>query len=106
MTKRAVLSPDRCAWLLRALGDPDRLRIIEALRKRPYAVSKLAARLRLDVANVSHHLGVLRRAELVTARRSGKQVIYALPDDVLQGDPEDCQHLNLGCCRLEIPPGQ
>jgi len=103
MKKLTPLSSDRCAVLLRALGDPDRLRIIEQLRQHPYAVSKLAIKLRLEVANVSHHLGVLKKAGLVLAKRDGKQIIYELPANVLQDDAEDCQHLNLGCCRLEIP---
>jgi len=103
MKRQTTLSSDRCALLLRTLGDPDRLRIVELLRQKPYAVSKIASKLRLEVANVSHHLGVLRKVGLVLAKRDGKQIIYELPANVLQDDAEGCQHLNLGCCRLEIP---
>ena len=76
------ITAERCALLLRALGDSERLKIIGLLRKRPYAVSDLAESLRDAVANVSHHLGVLRRAGLVVATRDGKRVICRLPDQV------------------------
>ena len=105
LPKRDPLSPDQCAQLLKALGDPDRLRLVQALRSGPCCVSDLATKLELEIANVSHHLGVLRRAGLVVTQRQGKQIIYELPQDVLQRDVNDqtCEHLNLGCCRLEIP---
>ncbi len=105
MPRRDPLSATECALLLKALGDRDRLRLVQALRSGPCCVSDLAERLSLELANVSHHLGVLRRAGLVVSERSGKQIIYELPDQILQRDAqgEACEHLNLGCCRLEIP---
>ena len=105
LPRRDPLSPDQCALLLKALGDRDRLRLVQALRSGPCCVSDLASQLELEIANVSHHLGVLRRAGLVVTQRQGKQIIYELPQEVLQRDDSDqtCEHLNLGCCRLEIP---
>jgi ArsR family transcriptional regulator, nickel/cobalt-responsive transcriptional repressor len=105
MPRRDPLSSDQCAQLLKALGDRDRLRLVQALRSGPCCVSDLAERLSLELANVSHHLGVLRRAGLVVSSRNGKQIIYELPEQILQRDDADetCEHLNLGCCRLEIP---
>ena len=104
MPRRDPLSSEQCAQLLKALGDKDRLRLVQALRSGPCCVSDLAERLSLELANVSHHLGVLRRAGLVNSTRNGKQIIYELPDEILQrGTAENCEHLNLGCCRLEIP---
>ncbi|RLS53557.1 MAG: ArsR family transcriptional regulator [Planctomycetota bacterium] len=105
MPRRDPLSVEQCAQLLKALGDPDRLRLIQALRSGPRCVSDLATELHLELANASHHLGVLRRAGLVMTSRNGKQVIYELPERVLQqeGQSGASGHLNLGCCRLEIP---
>ena len=105
MPRRDPFSATECALLLKALGDRDRLRLVQALRAGPCCVSDLAERLDLELANVSHHLGVLRRAGLVVSQRSGKQIIYELPEQILQRDAENeaCEHLNLGCCRLEIP---
>ncbi len=101
--KPSLLSPDRCAELLKALADKDRLRIIEVLRRGPHSVSEIASELQVELANASHHLGVLRHAKLVYTERRGKQIIYALPDDVLQANAGQCDHLDLGCCRLELP---
>ena len=105
MPRRDPLSADQCALLLKALGDGDRLRLVQALRSGPCCVSDLAERLGLELANVSHHLGVLKRAGLVISTRNGKQIIYELPEQILQRDADDetCEHLNLGCCRLEMP---
>jgi ArsR family transcriptional regulator, nickel/cobalt-responsive transcriptional repressor len=95
------LQPDRCARVLRALADPERLRIINCLRDGDRNVSELAALLDAEVVNVSHHLGVLRHAGLVQDEKQGRFVIYRLHPDVFSGP--SAKHLDLGCCRLELP---
>jgi DNA-binding transcriptional ArsR family regulator len=98
-----VLTSDKCALLLKALADPDRLRLVQALRERPQSVSDLAALLDNEIGNVSHHLKVLRRQQLVTTRRDGKMIIYSLASGVFQACDARTDKLELGCCRLEIP---
>jgi ArsR family transcriptional regulator len=93
------LQPDRCARLLKALADPERLRIVDCLRQGPRHVSDLAAHLGAELVNVSHHLGVLRNARLVLDEKQGRFVLYRLHPDVVQSGGG----LDLGCCRLEIP---
>ncbi len=56
-----VLSAGKCAELLKALAEPERLRLLQALRERPQSVSDLAALLDNEIGNISHHLKVLRR---------------------------------------------
>ena len=99
------LQPDRCARMLRALADPDRLRIINCLRDGPRNVSELAGLLQAEVVNISHHLGVLRHAGVVLDEKQGRFVVYRLHPDVFQpgDDAPAAEHLDLGCCRLEIP---
>ncbi len=99
------LQPDRCARALRALADPERLRIIHCLRGGARNVSELAALLEAEVVNVSHHLGVLRHAGLVLDEKQGRFVVYRLHPDVFPGPSgdENVEHLDLGCCRLELP---
>jgi ArsR family transcriptional regulator len=93
-----------CARLLKALADPERLRILACLRVGPRNVSELAAQLQQELANVSHHLGVLRQAGLVLHRKDGKHVVYRLHPKVFRlataARPTDC--IDLGCCRLEL----
>jgi DNA-binding transcriptional ArsR family regulator len=99
------LEPTRCAELLGALADPARLRIVRTLRDGSLNVSDLAERLQEKLVNVSHHLSVLRHAGLVQSRKQGRHVLYSLTPGVLQLDDTSgcCDHLNLGCCRLELP---
>jgi DNA-binding transcriptional ArsR family regulator len=99
------LEPDRCARLLKAMADPDRLRIVQCLRAGPKNVGEIAAELGEEVVNVSHHLGVLRNAGIAVDERHGRFIVYRLHPDVFQADPKQSEpeHLDFGCCRLEIP---
>ena len=92
------LEPTRCARLLRALADPERLRIVQCLRGGPRNVSELAAALGAEVVNVSHHLSVLRHAGLVLDEKRGRFVVYRLHPDVFR--PGEGPALDFGCCRL------
>ena len=99
------LQPERCARMLKALADPERLRIIDCLRQGPRNVTDLSRELAADIVNVSHHLGVLRSAGLVLDEKHGRFVVYQLHPEVFEskGRRAAAEHLDLGCCRLEIP---
>jgi ArsR family transcriptional regulator len=64
-----------------ALGSPIRLMIFYALKRQSRYVSDLAEELNLPQPTVSRHLKVLRERGLVTARRDGPTVYYALADE-------------------------
>jgi ArsR family transcriptional regulator len=92
-----------CAVRLKALADPDRLRIVQCLRGGPRSVGELSRLVAEDLANVSHHLGVLRRAGLVSDAKAGKYVIYSLHPEVYRPGCDAAQDvLDLGCCKLEL----
>jgi DNA-binding transcriptional ArsR family regulator len=93
-----------CALALKALADPDRLKIVQCLLERPRSVSEVAEALAEPLANVSHHLAVLRKARLVRARKQGKFAVYSLhPDTFRPAEPGGApDRLDLGCCRLEL----
>jgi ArsR family transcriptional regulator, lead/cadmium/zinc/bismuth-responsive transcriptional repressor len=64
-----------------ALADPTRLQLVAALgAANELCVCDLAWIAERSQNLVSHHLKILRRAELVRSRRAGKMVIYALTD--------------------------
>lgn len=92
----------KCARLLKALADPARLQLVQALRERPQSVSDLAALLDDEIGNVSHHLKVLRKQGLVINRRAGRTVIYSLSPGIFRSRPVK-DRLEFGCCSLEIP---
>jgi DNA-binding transcriptional ArsR family regulator len=69
---------------LRALGDPTRREILKALRGGDLTAGEISARFPMTAASVSHHLSVLKEAGLVTAERSGRNLIYSLETTVFQ----------------------
>ena len=67
------------AQAFKALGDPVRLRLFHLLAGHDeLCVCHLTAALALPQSTVSRHLGVLRQAGLVRARRAGKWMHYRL----------------------------
>lgn len=92
-----------CAERLKALGDPLRLRIMDLLRHGEMAVSDIAGFLEVTVVNVSHHLQILKHAELVATRRDGKYIYYHLHHDLAENANSSSRNFDLGCCQLQIP---
>ena len=68
---------------LRAFGEETRLRILRLVSARELAVGELVEALGAPQARVSRHLAVLRRAELVTARREGNCLYYRMAGEGL-----------------------
>lgn len=69
------------AELFKVLGDPGRLRILNALAVAELCVCDLASALDMSQSAVSHQLAILRGARLVRSRREGKSVFYTLDDE-------------------------
>ena len=97
MQKRAEF--DKCAELLKALADPNRLRIVQYLFTGPIRVSDLCDALGDEIVKVSHHLKVLRKHGLVQAERQGREIVYSLPAEVTG---KATGHVDLGCCCLDL----
>jgi DNA-binding transcriptional ArsR family regulator len=102
------LQPTRCAELLAALAAPERLKIVRFLADGPRNVTEVAEMLAVPAVNVSHHLTVLKHAKLITGKKQGRFVWYALCPRVLEESIEagiPRQALNLGCCQVLLPGG-
>ena len=69
------------ADFFKILGDSTRMRILFALDGAPLCVCDLAELLGMTKSAVSHQLKILRQSDLVTYRKSGKNVFYTLADD-------------------------
>ena len=65
----------------RALGEPARLQIMQALRSGEHTVGELVEATSLATANVSKHLQILNAAGFVTRRKDGVFVYYGLAGD-------------------------
>ena len=68
------------AKLLRGLGDPSRLRVLEALRDGPVRSGEIGHRTGLSQPNASMHLHCLADCGLVTWDREGRVVYYRIAD--------------------------
>ena len=77
MTAKTV---EQVAERFRALGEPARLAILQALRHGERCVSELEAATELNQANLSRHLHVLSATGMVRRRKDGLFVYYALAD--------------------------
>jgi DNA-binding transcriptional ArsR family regulator len=81
--RAALVAPDAVRGLadtFSALGDPTRVRILDALSHGELCVCDLAAVLGLSQSAVSHQLRLLRGIRLVRPRREGRIVFYSLDD--------------------------
>ena len=82
--RQALTDPETVAALadlFKVLGDPTRIRILQALHDARLCVCDIAETLGMTQSAISHQLRVLRQARLVRARREGRSVFYALDDD-------------------------
>jgi ArsR family transcriptional regulator len=70
----------RKAEFFKVLGHPLRIRVLEVLADGERSVSELLEHVDAKQAYLSQQLGVLRRAGLVSARREGANVFYAVTD--------------------------
>jgi ArsR family transcriptional regulator, lead/cadmium/zinc/bismuth-responsive transcriptional repressor len=80
----ALIAPGLATTLaetFRALGDPTRVRILDALSRAELCVCDIAALLSISESAISHQLRLLRSLRLVRSRRAGRMVFYALDDD-------------------------
>lgn len=69
------------ADMIRVLGHPVRLRIVECLEDGERTVSDLQASLRAPQAAVSQQLARMRAAGIVRGRRDGVNVHYSIADE-------------------------
>lgn len=95
---------DDCADRLKALADPDRLRIITLLLQGEKNVGDISDALGEEIVKISHHLGILRRAKIVSAQKQGRFVVYSLHPDVFIAPtgPNDELQLAFGCCHFSL----
>jgi rhodanese-related sulfurtransferase len=77
--KHAIFSS--LAEVARAIGNANRLDLLEYLAQGSRSVEHLAILSGMTIANTSRHLQILRRARLVDTVRQGKYIVYSLAGD-------------------------
>ncbi len=74
-------SADLKAEILIALAHPNRIRILELLRKDVMCNCELAPALELEQSNLSRHLKILVQAGILTSWKDGLRVNFKVTDD-------------------------
>ena len=69
------------AETFKVLGDPTRVRLLDALSRAELCVCDVAGLLGLTESAVSHQLRLLRGMRLVKSRRDGRHIYYSLDDE-------------------------
>ena len=65
---------------LRAIGDANRIRILDLLRDGELSVAQITEQLGTSQQNASKHLGVLLQSGIVTRRKAGTSALYRVSD--------------------------
>ena len=71
------------AEFFKTLGHPARIRVLEVLRDGESTVSDLVPAVGIEASHLSQQLAVLRRANLVQARKQGTSVLYSVANPVI-----------------------
>ena len=85
--KESITNSDleRLSMTFKILGDPNRLKIVMAMRDAEMCVCDLAAFVGLSESAVSHQLRRLKDQALVKKRRAGQVIYYSLEDECVKG---------------------
>ncbi len=70
--------------IFQALSDPTRRRILQMLNEGDKSAGEIASAFHISAPSVSHHLSVLKNANLVTTTRIGQSIVYSLNTTVMQ----------------------
>ncbi len=80
-TPREAGTVTQTAALFSALGDVERLRLMELLFDGPHCVSELAQETGQSMSLISQRLKILHQAKLLKRERTGKHIYYSLSDE-------------------------
>jgi DNA-binding transcriptional ArsR family regulator len=71
------------AQRFRVIGEPMRIRLLDALRDGPLTINELTETLGASQQNVSKHIGVLAQAGIVGRERDGNRIRCSIADDTI-----------------------
>jgi DNA-binding transcriptional ArsR family regulator len=70
--------------VFKALSDPTRREILRILGHGERTAGELSSSFDMTKPSMSHHFAVLKEADLITSRREGQQIYYALNTTVME----------------------
>ena len=69
--------------LFKALNDPTRREIVDLLRKKDMTAGEIADHFNISKPSISHHLDLLKQADIVSSVKEGQFIYYSLNATVL-----------------------
>lgn len=69
--------------LFKALNDPIRREILKHLREKDLSAGEIADQFNISKPSISHHLEILRQADLVNSEKQGQFIVYSINTTVL-----------------------
>lgn len=79
--------------IFKALDDETRRKILELLRERDMNAGEIADRFQMTKPSISHHLEILKNAELISSIKKGQFVVYSINTTLLDEVIEWIIHL-------------
>jgi DNA-binding transcriptional ArsR family regulator len=70
--------------LFKALNDETRRQIVELLKERDMNAGEISDKFNISKPSISHHLDILKRADLITSEKKGQFVEYSLNTSILE----------------------
>lgn len=70
--------------LFKALNDETRRQIVELLKEKDMNAGEIAKQFNISKPSISHHLDILKRADLITSEKKGQFVEYSLNTSILE----------------------
>ena len=64
--------------IFKALSDPTRRKIIELLKEKDLSAGEIYENFDISKPSISHHLNVLKNANLIFSERNGQNIIYSI----------------------------
>jgi len=71
-------------FLFKALNDETRRKIIELLKEKDMNAGEIADKFNISKPSISHHLDILKRADLIISEKKGQFVEYSLNTSILE----------------------
>ena len=65
--------------IFKALNDETRRAILELLKEKDLTAGEIAEQFAISKPSISHHLDILKRADLITSDKQGQFIYYSLP---------------------------
>lgn len=70
--------------LFKALNDETRRRIIDLLKERDMNAGEISDEFNISKPSISHHLDILKRADLIIGEKKGQFIVYSLNTTILE----------------------